>query len=157
MKFESKTFSFFPLKSSLAALVALFLALMLIFVKETNIMIKNIIPWVTIIILILILVVIVFQIAGVDVFSENVLGKEGKRMVLYVIFGAVMFVVFWNVGIVFNEEIIDAANNSQNIEYLSGRQGFAKMALAIVFNPLVFPTFIFLVVCGVLVWYLLQE
>ncbi|MEM4396339.1 MAG: hypothetical protein QXR30_01630 [Candidatus Woesearchaeota archaeon] len=157
LKFEAKQLSFFPLKSNFAALIAFSLAMLLIFTRETKEMMKNIVPWISIVLLILILVMLVFQLVGLDIFSEAVLGSEGKKLVLYLILAVVLLIVFWNVGIVFNEQMVDAANNSDNFDYLSGKEGFSKMALAIVFHPLVFPTFIFLVVVGILVWFLMQD
>lgn len=157
LKFEAKQLSFFPLKSNLAALIAFSLSMLLIFTRETKEMLKNIIPWISIVIMILILIMLVFQLVGVDIFSESIVGSEGKKLILYLILAVVLLIIFWNVGIVFNEEMIDAANNTDNFDYISGKEGFTKMALAIVFHPFVFPTFIFLVVVGILVWFLMQD
>ncbi len=148
----------FPLKSNLASILAVALAFILIFTKATRDYLILILPWIAFGIIVMVLMIVFIELAGVNVFEKSdLLSKGDRQLVALSALAFILFVVFFSLGNIMSDFFIEVSEHANDIDYLTGKHGFAKMAYAIVYNPKVYSVVILLIVAAIIVYYLTRE
>lgn len=146
--------------STLAVWLAVALAFVLVFNKDARQILLNITPWFAFVIIALVFLFLFLAFFGIDISlgaKDSVLSTEDRKLVGLVILAVFLFITFLAIAVQFGPFLINTSKNSQNPSYVMGDKGFANMAFAMAFNPYVFGAILFMVIAGIVVYFMTKE